>query len=80
MFAWLCLPGQGVLFFNGLGWSPDVIGIPLTLPADIDLTADILNYEIPPIMPKGFYNFNAIFMNENYQFGPMGTWNFYIGE
>ena len=80
LFAWLCLPGDSVLFFNGLGWSPEVTGIPLTLPADIDLTGDILNYEIPPIMPEGFYNFNAIFMNENYEFGPMGTWNFQVGK
>ena len=80
VYIWLFTPDGTMLFFDGIGFSPDVNGIPLTLPANIDLTADILSFTMPDGIPEGFYNFNAIFLNDNYEFGPMGTWNFYVGD
>jgi len=80
LYAWICIPNGGYLFFNGLGFSPEITGIPLTLPAGLDVSADIVNFEIPEIMPEGMYNFNAIFLSEDRGFGPMGTWNFYVGD
>jgi len=80
LYVWLCIPGGDYLFFNGLGFSPEITGIPLTLPAGLDVSADIVNFVIPEIMPEGFYNLNAILLSDDYGFGPMGTWNFYVGD
>ncbi|MBU1626472.1 hypothetical protein KKB18_03810 [bacterium] len=81
VYIWLCLPTGSYLFFNGMTFVPEVTGISILLPANIiDFEVDLVTFIIPEIMPEGFYNFNAIFVNEKYEFGPMGTWNFYIGD
>jgi hypothetical protein len=81
IYIWLCIPGRGYLFFNGSNFVPEIVGIPVTLPSQlIDYKIVIANFVIPEIMPKGLYNFNAMCLNEDFQFGPMGTWNFFVGD
>jgi hypothetical protein len=78
VYAWICVPGDITLFFNGMDFTPQIAGFQVILPANVDISGDILNFVVPQIMPSGMYQFNAIFLNENYDVGPMGTWNFYI--
>jgi hypothetical protein len=78
IYLWLCAPGNITLFFDGIGFSQVPSGIPVVLPANLDISGDILSIVIPQIMPDGFYQFNAIFLNDKYDIGSMGTWNFYV--
>jgi len=81
LYIWLRLPGGACLFYNGKTFVPEVVGISGYLPARIiSFRIDLVNFTIPEIMPEGFYNLNALFMNDKYEFGPMGTWNFYVGK
>jgi hypothetical protein len=80
-FIWLYVPGvDAPFFFDGTSLTATPEGIPLTLPANLDVTADILTFTMPAGVPEGFYNFNAIFINERNNPGPMGTWNFYVKD
>ena len=69
-----------MLFFNGIGFTFDVTGIELEIPADTDITADFLSFTMPAGVPEGFYNLNAVFINDNGERGPIGTWNFYVKD
>jgi len=77
-YIWLIAPDGTMLFFDGLGFTPDITGIPLTLPANLDVNADFLTFTMPAGVPEGFYNLNALFINANGDRGPIGTWNFYV--
>jgi hypothetical protein len=79
-YIWLYAPDGTMLFFNGNGLTTGTAGIPLTLPAKCDITGDILTFTMPAGVPEGFYNFNAVFVNENGDRGPIGTWNFYVKD
>jgi len=79
-YIWLYAPIGVKLYFNGYGMTTDVDGIPLTLPANLDITGDILTFTMPAGVPEGFYNFNAVLINENGDRGPVGTWNFYVKD
>jgi len=79
-YIWLYAPIGVKLYFNGYGMTTDVGGIPLTLPANLDITGDILTFTMPSSVPEGFYNFNAVLINENGDRGPIGTWNFYVKD
>ena len=79
-YIWLFAPDGTMLFFDGAGFTFDVTGIPLTLPANLDVTGDILAFTMPAGIPEGFYNLNAVFLNENGDRGPIGTWNFYVKD
>jgi len=80
LYLWLCIPDGQYLFFNGTGWDTALNGFNLTLPPDMDVSVGILNQEIIEGIPEGMYNFNAIFLSEDFEFGPMGTWNYYVGK
>jgi hypothetical protein len=80
-YIWLYVPGvDAPFFFTGSSLSTTPVGIPLTLPANLDVTGDILTFTMPSGLPEGFYNFNAVFINENGDRGPIGTWNFYVKD
>ncbi|MBU1626262.1 hypothetical protein KKB18_02740, partial [bacterium] len=79
-FIWLFASDSTMLFFSPTGWSSNAVGIPLPLPANLDMTADILSFTMPARVPAGFYNFNAVFINENGDRGPISTWNFYVKD
>jgi len=79
-YMWLYAPDGTMLFFDGSSLTTNIIGIPLTLPANLDITGDILAFTMPAGVPEGFYNFNAVLINENGDRGPVGTWNFYIKD
>jgi hypothetical protein len=80
-FIWLYAPGVDTpFFFDGVSLTTNVRGIPLTLPSNLDVTGDILTFTMPAGLPEGFYNFNAVFINENGDRGPIGTWNFYVKD
>ena len=74
MFA----PDGTMLFFSPTGLTLNIAGIPLTLPANLDITGDLLSFTMPEGVPEGFYNFNAVFINDKGDRGPIGTWNFYV--
>ncbi|MBU1626804.1 hypothetical protein KKB18_05480, partial [bacterium] len=67
-------------FFGAMGLTLNIAGIPLTLPANMDVTGDILSFTMPEGVPEGFYNFNAVFLNDMGDRGPIGTWNFYVKD
>ena len=73
-------PDGTMLFFTPTGLSLNIAGIPLTLPANLYITADILSFTMPAGVPEGFYNFNAVFINDKGDRGPIGTWNFYVKD
>jgi hypothetical protein len=79
-YIWLYTPGGNFLFFDGAGLTTQIKGIPLSLPANLDVTGDILTFTMPSGVPEGYYNFNAVFINENGDRGPIGTWNFYVKD
>jgi len=79
-YIWMFTPDGTLLFFDGLGLTFDIKGMPLSVPANLDITADILSFTMPAGVPEGFYNLNAVFLNENYDRGPIGTWNFYVKD
>jgi len=79
-YVWLYAPDGTMLFFDGINLTTNISGIPLTLPANLDITGDILAFTMPAGVPEGFYNFNAFFINENGDRGPVGTWNFYVKD
>ena len=80
-YVWLCLPHGENLYFDGTSWTSQVTGIPFIIPPNLEREDVVLaNFTIPPIMPEGFYNFNAQFVEEHGDRGPMGTWNFYVGD
>jgi hypothetical protein len=80
-YIWLYAPDIDTPFyFDGSGLTTQIKGIPLTLPANIDVKADILTFTMPAGLPEGFYNYNAVFINENGDRGPIGTWNFYVKD
>jgi hypothetical protein len=79
-YIWMYAPDGTMLFFSSTGISLDISGIPLSLPANLDITGDILTFTMPAGVPEGFYNFNAVFVNENGDRGPIGTWNFYVKD
>jgi len=79
-YIWLIAPDGTTLFFDGLGFTPEISGIPLTLPANLDVTGDFLTFTMPRGVPKGFYNLNAVFINDAGDRGPIGTWNFYVKD
>lgn len=81
LFIWLCLPDGNYLFYDGNSFVPDITGIEGYIPSHLlELKVDLVNFTIPEIMPEGFYNLNAMFMNKHYEFGPMGTWNFLVSK
>ena len=73
-------PDGTMLFFDGIILTFDIKGIPLILPANLDVTADVLTFTMPVGVPEGFYNFNALFFNDQGERGPIGTWNFYVKD
>jgi len=77
-YIWLITPDGDIFFVHYLGVTPDIAGIPLTLPPNIDINWQLFDFTIPEIMPAGLYNFNAVFINANGDRGPIGTWNFYV--
>ena len=79
-YIWMFAPRGEMLFFDGFGLTFEIKGIPLILPANLDVTADILAFTMPSGVPEGFYNLNAVFINENGNRGPIGTWNFYVRD
>jgi len=79
-YMWLYAPDGTMLFFDGSSLTTNISGIPLTLPANLDITGDILTFTMPAGVPEGFYNFNAFFVNERFDRGPVGTWNFYVKD
>jgi hypothetical protein len=79
-YIWLYTPDGNFLFFDGAGLTTQIKGISLTLPLNLDVTADILTFTMPSGVPEGFYNYNAVFINENGDRGPIGTWNFYVKD
>ena len=79
-YIYLCIPGGNCLFFAGKGLTYEVSGIPLSLPEDLDIDFELMSFILPEGLPGGLYNFNALMTNENYEIGPMGTWNFYMGN
>jgi hypothetical protein len=80
-YIWLYAPGvDAPFFFTGSSLSTIPVGIPLTLPANLDVTGDILSFTMPSGLPEGFYNYNAVFINEHGDRGPIGTWNFYVKD
>src|SRR4030042_5036753 len=79
-YIWLYAPDWTMLFFSPTGLTFDISGITLTLPANCDVTGDILSFTMPAGVPEGFYNFNALFINEKGDRGPIGTWNFYVRD
>jgi hypothetical protein len=79
-YIWMYTPDGTALFFTPTGLSFNVAGIPLTLPANLDITGDILTFTVPTGLPEGFWNFNAVFINDNGDRGPIGTWNFYVKD
>jgi len=79
-YIWLYTPDGTMLFFDGINLTTNISGIPLTLPANLDITGDILAFTMPAGVPEGFYNFNAVLINENGDRGPVGTWNFYVKD
>jgi len=79
-YIWLIAPDGTMLFFDGLGFTPEISGIPLTLPSNLDVTADFLTFTMPRGAPEGFYNLNAVFINDAGDRGPIGTWNFYVKD
>jgi hypothetical protein len=80
-YIWLYVPGvDAPLFFDGVSITTEAKGITLTLPANLDVTGDILTFTMPSGVPEGFYNYNAVFINEHGDRGPIGTWNFYVKD
>ena len=79
-YIWLYAPDGTMLFLNGMGVTLECAGIPLTLPANTDVTGDILSFTMPAGVPEGFYNFNAVFINEKGDRDSIGTWNFYVKD
>jgi hypothetical protein len=80
-YIWLYVPGvDAPFFFDGTGLTTQITGIPLTLPANLDVTGDILTFTMPSGLPEGFYNFNTVLINEHGDRGPIGTWNFYVKD
>jgi hypothetical protein len=77
-YIWLVTPKGDLLYVSYNGIFNEPVGVPITLPANLDMTWDLFNFEVPQIFPEGFYNFNAMLVNENGDNGPMGTWNFYV--
>jgi hypothetical protein len=77
-YIWMVTPKGDILYmtYNGIYSYP--VGVPVTVPANLEFSWDIFTFSVPQIMPEGFYNFNAIFVNGNGDKGPMGTWNFYV--
>jgi len=69
-----------IFFFNGFAFKSNIKVIPLRVLANTDITGDILSFTVPKGMTEGFYNLNAVFLNENGDRGPIGTWNFYIKD
>ena len=63
-YVWMYAPDGTMLFLNGMGVTLDAAGIPLILPANTDVTGDILSFTMPAGVPEGFYNFNAVFIND----------------
>jgi len=79
-YMWLYAPDGTMFFFDGISLNMDIKGIPLTLPANLDIAGDILAFTMPAGVPEGFYNINAVLINENGDRGPVGTWNFYVKD
>jgi len=79
-YVWLITPNGDMLFMTPGNVIPELRSFPLILPANIDVDWDILNFSVPEILPEGFYNFNAFFVNERFDRGPIGTWNFYVKD
>jgi hypothetical protein len=80
-YIWLYAPDVDTpFFFDGSSLTTEAKGITLTLPANLDVTGDILSFTMPAGLPEGFYNFNAVFINEHGDRGPIGTWNFYVKD
>jgi hypothetical protein len=77
-YIWLVTPKGDILFMTYDGIYSNPVGVLVTLPANLDFSWDIFNFSVPQIMPEGFYNFNAVFINENGDRGPIGSWNFYV--
>ena len=67
-----------MLFFNGSGLTFEITGIPFTLSAETDMDVNIISFTVPAEVPEGFYNFNAVFINEQGNRGPIGSFNFRI--
>ncbi|MBU1627901.1 hypothetical protein KKB18_11075, partial [bacterium] len=79
-YIWMYTPDGTMLFLNVMGLTFNIEGIPLTLPVNCDVTGDILSFTMPAGVPEGFFNLNAVFINEKGDRGPIGTWNFYVKD
>jgi hypothetical protein len=80
-YIWMFASGIDFpFFFDGIGISTKVKGMPLTIPAKFKILGDIMSFTMPAGLPQGYYNLNAIFINEQGNPGPMGTWNFYVKD
>ena len=80
LYIWLVTPQDLMFFFDGFGLTPEIFGIPLDIPANTDISADILTFTMPEGVPEGYYNINAVFIDEDFNRGPVGTWNFYVKD
>jgi hypothetical protein len=79
-YIWLFAPKGEMLFFDGSGFTFDVKGIPVNLPSGFKFNGSLLSFVMPDGMPKGYYNLAALFYSDELGIGPMGNWNFYIGD
>jgi hypothetical protein len=80
-YIWFWLPTGQYIFFGPNGLTTEVVGIPITLPANLDTSVSIDLFTVPQGMPAGFYNLNAVFFNNRTAVrGPMGTYNFIAGQ
>jgi hypothetical protein len=79
-YIWLITPKSDMLFLSYDGVYSYPKSISVTLPENLDFNWDVLKFTIPEIMPEGFYNFNAVLINEHGDRGPIGTWNFYVKD
>jgi hypothetical protein len=80
-YIWFWLPTGQYIFFGPNGLTTEVVGIPLTLPANLDTSISIDLFTVPQGMPAGFYNLNAVFFNNRTAVrGPMGTYNFMASQ
>jgi len=79
-YIWLVTPEGNLQFITPYWITPEVKGVPLLLPANIDVDWTLLSLKVPDVILEGFYNLNAVLINENGQRGPIGTWNFYVRD
>jgi hypothetical protein len=77
-YIWIYNPNSSLIFFDGTGFTTNITGIHLKLPPNLDVTQDFSVFKMPQGVPQGYYNLNAVFINEHGDRGPIGTWNFYV--